>query len=464
MRKSIFWFRNDLRLSDNEALVKCIQQSDAVLPVFIFENRWFAQTQLSFPRMGPLRRQFLAQSVEALQQDLRGMQADLLLASGAAVDWIPQLVATLGITDVYGAKFWTDEEVKEENALEKKLFSMGCALHLMHTETLLHPADLPFPIHALPDIFTKFRKEVEPLQSIRKPWNRINSLPLLAFGPSKTVGDLGFETSSIHPHNKGGEKAALDRLNYYIWETQKVANYKITRNGLLGLDYSTRFSHWLAVGCLSARTIFHEIKAFEKKVIANESTYWVIFELLWRDYFKLISKKYGNQIFQREGLQKKKKSWKEDTALFWRWAEGKTGNPFIDANMKEMNETGFMSNRGRQNVASFLVRDLQLDWTWGAAYFESQLIDYDCSSNWGNWTYVAGVGNDPREDRYFNTWKQASMYDPEAAYIKTWLPQLAHLPKSAFFFPDGLTEKSLGREKVRFPENYPKPLVTKALF
>lgn len=429
-------------MSDNEALVKCIQQSDAVLPVFIFEQRWFAHTHLGFPRMGKQRARFLAQSVDALQQDLREMQADLWLASGNAVEWIPQLVATFGITDVFGAKSWTDEEVREENAIEKKLFSMGCALHLLSTDTLLHPTDLPFPIHVLPDIFTKFRKEVEPLHGIRKPWNRPNLIPMLPCAPSKTVADLGFDLDSDGSTYKGGEKAALARLNYYIWETQLVANYKITRNGLLGMDYSTRFSPWLAVGSLSARTIFHEIKAFEKKVIANESTYWVIFELLWRDYFRLVSKKYGNQIFRREGLRKKEKSWMEDTALFWRWAEGKTGNPFIDANMQEMNATGFMSNRGRQNVASFLVRDLQLDWTWGAAYFESQLIDYDCSSNWGNWTYVAGVGNDPREDRYFNTWKQASIYDPEVAYIKTWLPQLAHLPKTAFFFPDGLTEKS----------------------
>ncbi len=115
--------------------------------------------------------------------------------------------------------------------------------------------------------------------------------------------------------------------------------------------------------------------------------------------------------------------WKHDKAKFEAWINGKTGVPFIDANMKELQLTGFMSNRGRQNVASFLTKDLGIDWTWGATYFESQLIDYDVCNNWGNWNYVAGVGNDPREDHYFNIETQVEKYDKNGDYVKLWLSE-----------------------------------------
>jgi deoxyribodipyrimidine photo-lyase len=159
-------------------------------------------------------------------------------------------------------------------------------------------------------------------------------------------------------------------------------------------------------------------------VTKNESTYWLIFELIWRDYFRMITKKYGNRIFKAGGIKNKILQLRQDPDIFKRWTEGQTGIPFIDANMRELKQTGFMSNRGRQNVASFLVKDLKIDWRMGASYFEYTLIDYDVHNNWGNWNYVAGVGNDPREDRYFNTQLQAQRYDPSGKYVKRWLPEL----------------------------------------
>jgi deoxyribodipyrimidine photo-lyase len=154
--------------------------------------------------------------------------------------------------------------------------------------------------------------------------------------------------------------------------------------------------------------------------VANDSTYWLIFELLWRDYFRFVAAKYGTKIFQAQGICKKETQWQHDVARFESWRTGNTGVDFIDANMKELLLTGFMSNRGRQNVASFLTKDLGIDWRWGAAWFESQLMDYDVCSNWLNWAYVAGVGNDPREDRYFNIESQVRKYDPDNHYTKLW--------------------------------------------
>lgn len=172
----------------------------------------------------------------------------------------------------------------------------------------------------------------------------------------------------------GGETAALSRLKSYLWDTRAVEKYKLTRNGLLGSEYSTKFSPWLAFGCISPRRIFHEIKKYETERVKNESTYWVIFELLWRDYFRFIAAKYGNCLFYAGGVKKIKRKWNEDSDMFEKWANGKTGVPFVDANMRELLQTGWMSNRGRQNVASFFTKDLKLDWRMGAEWFENLLV------------------------------------------------------------------------------------------
>mgnify|MGYP003328912778 CR=1 FL=1 len=138
--------------------------------------------------------------------------------------------------------------------------------------------------------------------------------------------------------------------------------------------------------------------------------------------------KYKNSLFQLNGIKNKKLNWiknnKKANELFNKWKTGKTGYPYIDANMIELNKTGYMSNRGRQMVASFLVKDLKIDWRRGAEYFESQLIDHDVASNYGNWNYAAGIGADPREDRYFNVYKQCLTYDPTCEFILFWIPEL----------------------------------------
>lgn len=261
---------------------------------------------------------------------------------------------------------------------------------------------------------------------------------------------------------KGGETAGLERLRYYLWETKAVQTYKETRNGLIGSDYSTKFSAWLAQGCLSPKMIYQEVKAFEAEYGSNKSTYWVIFELLWRDFFRFMAKKYGDKIFSLSGTKGDDSDVPktEDLRLLDKWIEGKTGVPFIDANMREIRETGFMSNRGRQNVASFLVKDLKLNWLLGAEYFESQLIDYDVASNYGNWSYVAGVGSDPRENRYFNILSQAKRYDPHGEYVKLWLPELTYLPAEKVHMPDRLSRAEQEKHQVYIGATYPKAMVS----
>jgi deoxyribodipyrimidine photo-lyase len=210
-------------------------------------------------------------------------------------------------------------------------------------------------------------------------------------------------------------------LKYYFAESQLVSQYKDTRNQLIGTDYSSKLSPWLALGCISPRFIHQELLKYEENFGANDSTYWLRYELLWRDFFRFMFKKHGNRYFSVFGISSQNNPPKSfDAKLFEAWKQGTTGDDFIDANMRELLVTGYMSNRGRQNVASYFCHRLQLDWRLGAAWFEEQLIDYDVSSNWGNWAYVAGVGNDAR-NREFNSVKQAALYDTDGKYRKLWL-------------------------------------------
>jgi len=252
----------------------------------------------------------------------------------------------------------------------------------------------------------------------------------------------------------------LKRLHYYFWESERIKTYKETRNELIGGDYSSKFSPWLSQGCLSPKLVYAELKKFEQQRKKNNSTYWLFFELLWRDFFRLMGKKHGNKIFHKGGtIDNPNLLWKDDRHLLQVWIEGRTGIPFIDANMKELAQTGFMSNRGRQNVASFLVKDLQVNWQMGAAYFESLLLDYDPCSNWGNWNYIAGVGSDPRETRYFNILAQAKRYDPKGGYVKLWLPELKELPTDKIHRPDMLSDKEQVLYHVHLGEDYPKSMI-----
>jgi deoxyribodipyrimidine photo-lyase len=221
---------------------------------------------------------------------------------------------------------------------------------------------------------------------------------------------------------KGGETEGKKRVNNYFFETHSISTYKMTRNELIGENYSTKFSPWLALGCLSPRFVYAEVKKYEVENGSNESTYWVIFELLWRDFFAFMMEKYPTEFFKQKGINNTISTTNTHRIdLFKKWQDGQTANDFINANMMELNLTGFMSNRGRQNVASYLCHDMKLDWRYGAAYFEEQLIDYDVSSNWGNWAYIAGVGNNPRGVSVFNVNKQANDYDKNKSYRSLWL-------------------------------------------
>lgn len=428
MRTTIVWFKTDLRLHDNETLIKAIASGDSIVPVYCFDESEFTTTDFGFKKTGNFRAQFLMESLFDLDKNLRNLGSGLLIVKGKPEIEIPKIVQQYKAFKVVAKREVSFEEKQTELKVQSELFKLKCEFQTFSTSTLYHAEDLPFSIKDIPDVFTNFRKRTEKDAVIRVAFNepvKINSPQIQPISlPKLEELDLKFipidKRAAIH--HKGGETEANRRLNHYFFESQSVSNYKETRNGLVGADYSSKFSAWLALGCISPRFIYQELKKYETQFAANESTYWLVFELLWRDYFRFMMKKYNVKFFQQAGIQEKGITVnKNNIAQLQDWIDGKTGVDFVDANMTELKLTGFMSNRGRQIVASYLCNDLKLDWRYGAAYFEQQLIDYDVCSNWGNWAYLAGVGNDPRGNRYFNIEKQASDYDKNKIYRKLWL-------------------------------------------
>lgn len=428
MKTAIVWFKTDLRTEDNETLIKAISQSEQVIPVYCFDDSHFETTAYGFKKTGHFKAQFLLESLIDLDANLRKLGSGLLILRGKPEVEIPKIVQHYKAQKVFSKREVAFEEKQTEKLVQDKLFKLRCELETFSTSTLYYAEDLPFSIKDIPDVFTNFRKKTEQESKIRSAFDKpknINSteIPKMTL---PTMADLNLEHIKIDSRAaisfKGGETEAIKRLNYYFYETKKLSQYKDTRNGMIGSDYSSKFSAWLALGCISPRYIYQEIKKYENENGANESTYWLVFELLWRDFFRFMFKKHQTKFFLYSGIKTDNTNSKSlNTKLLSQWINGNTTSDFINANMIELKKTGYMSNRGRQNTASFFCNELNMDWRFGAAYFEEALIDYEACSNWGNWAYIAGVGNDPRNHRFFNIEKQAKDYDKNKSFRNLWL-------------------------------------------
>ena len=467
----LVWFRNDLRSHDCETLYRASQQvkqtGAQIFPVYCFDPRHFGETSFGFAKTGTFRAKFLIESVANLRESLRSLNSDLIVRIGKPEDILPELAQQYEIGSIYYHAEVTTEEKAVETNLCAILKEKNIAFKSFWGNTLLHPDDLPFAIAELPELFTHFRKQVEADLTVRKVFptsDRLNPLPnQLDVGEVPTLATFGL----IEPtpcdravlQFKGGETEALKRLEHYFWQSDRLQVYKQTRNGMLNTDDSSKFSPWLSLGCLSPRYVYAQVKQYERDRFAKDSTYWLIFELLWRDYFRFVAAKHGDRLFYRTGLRGIDIPWKQDWKRFEIWQTGKTGFPLVDANMRELVNTGFMSNRGRQNVASFLTKNLGIDWRMGAEWFESLLVDYDPCSNWGNWNYTAGVGNDARGFRFFNINKQSQDYDPQGEYVKHWLPELADIPSNKIHQPWKLLPVEQKRFNVRLGVDYPNVVI-----
>jgi deoxyribodipyrimidine photo-lyase len=324
----------------------------------------------------------------------------------------------------------------EEQAEVEQLRAQDIKVQYQWQSTMLDLATLPFTPRQMPDVFTQFRQKLESTglraRAVAARPERMPSLPenlaVESVCLKQRLEHLG-SRSEANNRSSAGTTQGLQHLDHYFSD-ELPHTYKQTRNQLSGTDYATSFSTWLATGALSAPMIVERLTQYETARGANDGTYWIWFELAWRDYFRFLHLKYGRALYLREGLRKPDPgsdapSLAEPLSgialkLFEQWTQGRTKNALVNAGMNELAATGKMSNRMRQIVASYLIYDLRIDWRAGAAWFESQLLDYDVYSNQGNWLYIAGLGTDPRGGRRMNLEKQALEHDPKGLYRKQW--------------------------------------------
>lgn len=412
-KTGLYWFTNDLRVQDNPALAAAAQEFESLACVFVIDPAWFRPNRYGLKSMGERRWHFLVQSLESLQQELAALGQELIILCDRPVDAFALLITLYDASAVYrseNAGYYEQRHWRELRQRYQLIKFKELASH-----TLFQYEQLPFSLDELPGSFSKFRKLVEPLSKTDPIY--LDALP--AAPAAAKINSYKLPELDQQGPFAGGERAGLAQLDHFF-KSQAPSSYKDHRNELDGWSNSTKFSPWLANGSVSVQQVLRAVCDYENRVEENQSTYWIKFELLWREYFQWYAHKYGARLFARAGIGDTNPLKSFYPERFSRWCQGNTPYPLVNACMKQLNNTGYMSNRGRQLVASSLINELQMDWRYGAAYFEQQLLDYDVASNWGNWQYIAGVGADPRGGRHFNIEKQTQQYDAEGEFISRW--------------------------------------------
>jgi len=403
----IAWLiRHDRRLSDNScwefALDEATKTGEEFRVFFAWNGMHLDAGIGGIPRMSARRIEWTQKDLQTMRAELQKQGIALEETEGSALDWLR--------TNRPSALTYSFAVAHEERQDEAQLRPLVARIHGFWTHSILEPEAIPGGLNRLPEVFTPFRHKVE-RENLRFELLPLQVAPHGA-SPTSTTQSFPFEP---------GEASALARLEAYLRNPEGAAAYKTRRNGLLGTEYSTKFSPWLASGALSPRRIWQACLNLEETLGGSPEVEWIRVELLWREYFQWVAYRAGRRLFHKKGFREQAPRAGFNARAFQRWVDGQTDDDFVNAGMRELAETGYSSNRARQNLASYLIHDLGIDWRYGAAYFESQLLDYDPASNWANWAYLAGVGNDPRPVRRFNTVKQAQDYDANRAFRQAWL-------------------------------------------
>ncbi|WP_369742762.1 DASH family cryptochrome [Pseudidiomarina sp. PP-1MA] len=430
-RVGLMWFEHDLRVQDHSLLRLAATETDQLICVYCVNPKWFSPNRYGLRSMGQHRWRFLQQSLRQLHQQLASLGQQLLVSYRPPLETIARLISQCGIDVLYRSEQAGYYEQQYWDIVRQRYPFLDYVQE--HTHSLFEQAQLASLLQPFPSSFSKFRKALEQgaagnrlIDAIATPLAAPASLPPPPAQLAKLAASLAPYTDLQLPTTPadtplfdGGCEAGLTHLQAYF-AAAHAQTYKQTRNSLDEFSHSTKFSPWLANGSLSPRQILAQLRLHEAQQGANDSTYWILFELLWREYFYWYARHYQQRLFAFAGISQRPSRTSFYAGRFQKWCQGNTPFPIVNACMKQLNATGYMSNRGRQLVASCLVHELGLDWRYGAAYFEQQLVDYEVAANWGNWQYLAGVGADPRGHRWFDLAKQTAQYDPQQEFIKRW--------------------------------------------
>jgi len=409
-KKILVWFRNDLRLHDNEMLVEAIAKSDSILPVYFFDPIYFEYDENGAIKPGNSRVQFLIESVAALREALQQINGNLLVVQGSPEEHMPALVEQYEIAEVYHHREVATTETTVSSNVEDLLWKLKVNLKHFIGHTLYNKEDLPFPIKDIPNVFSQFKKKTERDAIVKECFlspSSINLVDVAEWGELPVYAPV-----AVQP--EGGEQEGIQHLKGLFQEGAEIYAKTSSRNQSDKLIFSSRLSPWMAVGCLSPRKVYWAVKDAERQFSGNANFNQLILGLLWRDYFRFMFKKHTVHFFSDIVTDIQHNMSEEEASLhLQQWKEAKTGHPLVDKYMAELNQTGFITHAGRLLVATFLIYVLKLNWLDGAAYFEEKLIDYSPASNWGNWANVALGGKDPKSKNTFDLDKQLKALELE---------------------------------------------------
>lgn len=418
---NIFWFRRDLRLEDNTGLYHALNSALPVIPLFIYDTDILGKLE----NKSDARVEFINKTIIEINAELKSIGSSFLTVKGNPVDVWKKLVTEYDISEVFLNHDYEPAAVKRDKSVEEFLNKKGIKFNSYKDQVIFEKNEVTKSDGKPYTIFTPYSKtwldrlkkediKVFSSEKLKNNFLKLNNKPLL-------LEDIGFKRSGILIPPK--------EINKSI-----ISNYENTRD-IPSVNGTTKLSIHLRFGTLSIRQLVRSA--------VNLNDTWLK-ELIWREFFMMILHHFPYSAVTSFRHEYDKISWRNDEEEFNAWCNGKTGFPIVDAGMRELNATGFMHNRVRMITASFLCKDLLIDWRWGERYFAEKLLDYELSSNVGNWQWAAGTGCDAAPYfRIFNPLSQQQKFDPELIYIKKWIPELDTLD-----YPAPIVDHKFARERT----------------
>lgn len=441
MKTVLHWFRRDLRLTDNTALSEANRRAERVLPVFIL-----ADTARTAPNVSPARLTFLLQSLHALKAGLSNLGYPLVFRTGSAVEVLPRLARETGAEAVFCNKRSDPHAIAQDEKVFHVLNAAGVGFESFKDTVAWEEREI---LTKAGNPFTVFTPYAKAWKACRVPAPRPLLPPARAKSPNIPSEPLPLDPVELgHPLHQqlpaAGEEAATTILEAFL--AQPVFSYATNRD-LPAIHGTSQLSPHLRAGTIGIRTVLARLAAARKNAppTGQKSCETFLNELIWREFYHQILVNFPHVACGAFRPEYDSLEWRNDEDPYQSWCEGRTGYPIVDAAMRCLNATGWMHNRLRMIVAMFLTKDLLISWQAGERYFRQQLVDGDLAANNGGWQWSAGTGTDAAPYfRIFNPVSQAERFDPEGAFVRRWIPELADLPADAIHRPWEATLQSKG--------------------
>jgi deoxyribodipyrimidine photo-lyase len=418
---NLFWFRRDLRLADNAGLYHALKDKNPVVPVFIFDSAILDELEETKDK----RVMFIRDVIVEMQQQLEELGSTLDIRHGLPEDMFPQLLNDYNVEKVFTNHDYEPYATKRDNHIASLLKKNGISFHSYKDQVIFEKDEVTKDDGKPYTIFTPYSRK----------WKSLLTAFYLKSYPDKKYYNNFYQQKALKIPSLEtlGFSATKEDFPAKSLKADKIKEYDKQRN-FPALAGTSRLSVHLRFGTISIRKLVTHASRLNETFLN---------ELIWRDFYQTILWHFPQVVHQSFKPEYDNIKWRNDEKEFAAWCDAKTGYPIVDAGMRELNETGFMHNRVRMIVASFLTKHLLIDWRWGEAYFAKKLLDYDLSANNGGWQWAAGTGCDAAPYfRVFNPYLQTKKFDPELKYIRKWVPEFEELT-----YPQPIVEHEMARKR-----------------